>query len=61
MVPSFSKIRLILPEDKDIDFERYWRLKAPSLFLTLKLVVEWFFIKNRVLRKIFSDKLIVIK
>ncbi len=61
VVPSFSKIRLILPEDKDIDFERYWRLKAPSLFLTLKLVVEWFFIKNRVLRKIFSDKLIVIK
>ena len=61
VVPSFSKIRLILPEEKDIDFERYWRLKAPSLFLTLKLVVEWFFIKNRVLRKIFSDKLIVIK
>ena len=61
VVPSFSNIKFILPEEKDLNFERYWGLKSSNLFLTLKLISEWFLIKNKILRKIFSDKIIILK
>lgn len=61
VVPSLSNIKFILPEEKDLNFERYWRFKSSNLFFSLKLIVEWFLIKNNTLRKLFSDKIIILK
>ena len=61
VVPSLQRIKLIIPEDINIPIERYWTFSNSNPYLSFKLISHWIFIKNNLLRRIFSDKLIVIK
>lgn len=61
IAPSLKKTRLIIPDQFDISFERYWSLNSKNLFISLRLILEWFIIKNKFLRKLTSDKLVSIK
>lgn len=61
ITPSLNNIKLIIPEQLDLSIERYWSLKSLNPFISIKLIIEWFCIKNNLIRKIFADKLIVFK
>ena len=61
VVPAISKIKLIIPENIDVTIDRYWSLRHPNPIFFFKLIFQWLFIRSSFLRKIFSDKLIVIK
>ena len=61
VVPSLNNIKLIIPEQLDVPFDRYWTFRCSNPFTFFRLIIEWFFIRNNLLRKIFSDKLIVFK
>ena len=61
VVPSLKNVKLVIPELFNISLERYWTLNSVNPFKSLKLILEWIFIKNNLIRRLFSDKLIVIK
>lgn len=61
VVPSLQRIKLIIPEDINIPIERYWTFSNSNPYVSFKLISDWIFIKNNLLRRIFSDKLIVIE
>jgi hypothetical protein len=61
VVPSLDNVRLVIPELFEISFQRYWTLRCPNPLGSLKLTAEWLFIKSGLFRKLFFDKLIVIK
>lgn len=61
VVPSLKNVKLIVPELFNVPLERYWTLNSRNLTMSLKLILEWIFIKNNLIRRLFADKLIVIK
>ena len=61
VVPSLNKIKLIIPEQFNIKIERYWSLNHQNILTTINLIIEWIFIRIKLLRKLFSDKVVVIK
>ena len=61
VAPSLKNIKLIIPEQFNLSIQRYWTLKSINPFITIILIMEWFCIKNNLIRKMFTDKLIVFK
>lgn len=60
VVPSFNNVKLIIPEQINVPLQKFWTIRSKNPFLSIKLVIEWFFIRNNILRKIWADKLIII-
>ncbi len=61
IVPSSNRVKLVIPENLSLSIERYWSFRNRNPFLVLHLIFEWIFIRVNFLRKLFSDKLIIIK
>tara|TARA_B100000579_G_C22835666_1_gene858576 strand:- start:1129 stop:1692 length:564 start_codon:yes stop_codon:yes gene_type:complete len=61
VIPSLNKIKMIIPEQFNIKIERYWSLKHKNILTTINLIIEWVFIRRKFLRKLFSDKVVIIK
>ena len=61
VAPSFKNVKLVIPEMLNRPLERYWSLFSKNPLKCLKLLIAWAIIKNSSLRKLFIDKIIVIK
>lgn len=57
--PSFSDVKLILPNGIPITARRYWSLWADGPYLTLKSVLLWFLFKWNATRFLLSKKVII--
>jgi hypothetical protein len=60
IVPSLNNVKLIIPEQINVSVRRFWTLRSKNPLLSIKLLIEWFFIRNNILRKMWADKLIII-
>ena len=62
VAPSFKNVKLVIPEISNRpSVERYWSLHSMNPLISLKLFTTWTIIKSHSLRKLFIDKIIVIK
>jgi hypothetical protein len=60
VVPSYKNTKMILSESCHTSVQRYWSIKDKSIFKSILLILQWVIIKNKLLRQLFSDKLIII-
>tara|TARA_Y100001970_G_scaffold291512_1_gene428947 strand:+ start:1139 stop:1705 length:567 start_codon:yes stop_codon:yes gene_type:complete len=61
VAPSIKNVKLVIPETLNRPLERYWSLLSKNPLKVLQLLSTWVIIKNHSLRKLFVDKMIVIK
>ena len=59
--PSLNDTKLVIPENVQVKFERYWSLYSLNPIRMAILVSGWIITKTKFLRILLTDKLVIVK